>query len=141
MAGAPPEIPEPVTSSLAWLKDVWVPTLTALITAGLAYLGVLITTRQSAKKDKEEYDERLEQVSEKGRLDRIQADTAHSDSLTRRFQSLMDGYENRIKDLTDELTTLRAEVRDLRAALAGQIRETRSLRADLKGALPADNEG
>ena len=39
------------------------------------------------------------------------------DSITRHFETLIDGYEKRVKDLTDEVEALRREVRDLRQAL------------------------
>ena len=39
------------------------------------------------------------------------------DSITRHFETLIDGYEKRVKDLTDEVEALRKEVQSLRQAL------------------------
>lgn len=39
------------------------------------------------------------------------------DAVTRRFQTLIDGYEARVKDLMDEIHSLREEVRRLRQVL------------------------
>lgn len=46
-----------------------------------------------------------------------EGDALRLDSITRHFQALIDGYEARVKDLTDEVEALRAEVQALRRAL------------------------
>lgn len=46
-----------------------------------------------------------------------EGDAIRLDSITRHFQALIDGYEARVKDLTDEVEALRAEVQSLRQAL------------------------
>lgn len=50
---------------------------------------------------------------------KLDADAAASklDSMTRHFQALIDGYEARVKDLTDEIDALRVEIKELRQAL------------------------
>lgn len=40
------------------------------------------------------------------------------DAITRRFQTLIDGYEARVRDLMEEIHSLREEVRQLRKVLA-----------------------
>ena len=42
---------------------------------------------------------------------------AHADDLSRRFKVLMDGYESRIRDLTDEVTNLRERIDELSSQL------------------------
>jgi hypothetical protein len=42
---------------------------------------------------------------------------AEIDAITKRFQTLIDGYEQRVKDLTSEVKLLREEVVALRKAL------------------------
>jgi hypothetical protein len=147
VAGPLSQFPEPAEGLFSWLKDVWVPTLIAVITGGLALVGVFASNRVSSRKDAADHEDRLNAAEDKERLDRIQADAAHSDSLTRRFQSLMDGYESRIKDLTDEVSGLRGEVRSLRQALDKQVRTCagcplfRSLQQEVTDARPADFPG
>lgn len=122
MAGPLSQLPEPATGIFSWFKDVWAPTLIAVITGGLALVGVIASNRVTSQKNAAEQRERDENDDERERLDRIQADVAHSDSLTRRFQALMDGYEDRIKDLTTEVTGLRGEVKALREQISRQLR-------------------
>ena len=45
------------------------------------------------------------------------SEVAAADGLTRRFQVLMDGYEIRIRDLTNEVSRLRSEVERLACVL------------------------
>ena len=45
------------------------------------------------------------------------ADATALDSITKSFHTMIDGYEQRIADLTAEVTALRDEVRELRQAL------------------------
>ena len=47
----------------------------------------------------------------------IGAETAKLDGITRHFQALIDGYESRLKDLTEEIEALRDEIKELRQAL------------------------
>lgn len=46
-----------------------------------------------------------------------EGEAAKLDSITRHMAALIDGYEKRIDDLTQEVTALRAEIVDLRQAL------------------------
>jgi len=46
-----------------------------------------------------------------------ESDAIQMDSLTKHFQALIEGYELRVKDLTDEIEQLRTEVKSLRKAL------------------------
>lgn len=46
-----------------------------------------------------------------------EADAVALNSITSSFQTLIDGYERRIEDLTHEVSALREEVKDLRRAL------------------------
>jgi hypothetical protein len=46
-----------------------------------------------------------------------EADAMAIDSVTASFKALIDGYERRIEDLTEEVVSLRKEVKALRQAL------------------------
>lgn len=46
-----------------------------------------------------------------------EADKTALDSITSSFQTLIDGYEKRIEDLTAEVGALREEIKELRKAL------------------------
>lgn len=48
----------------------------------------------------------------------VAADAATADGMTKRFIAILDGYERRVKDLTEEVTNLRAEVRENRDEIA-----------------------
>lgn len=54
--------------------------------------------------------------AEANKLD-SEGDAAKLDSITRHMAALIDGYEKRIDDLTQEVTALRAEIVELRQAL------------------------
>ena len=54
------------------------------------------------------------------RRKKFKASAEETDAITRRFQLLLDNYERRIKDLTDEVHGLRQEVAELRAALGAR---------------------
>lgn len=49
------------------------------------------------------------------------AEMTAADGLTRRFQVLMDGYEIRIRDLTNEVSRLRSEVERLAGVLTNGV--------------------
>jgi hypothetical protein len=60
--------------------------------------------------------EEQDRVAIKHRQERLD-DAAIIDALTRRFQTLIEGYEKRIADLTAEVKLLRTEVINLHARL------------------------
>jgi hypothetical protein len=114
-AAAPHLEPQAVQTFGSWLKDFLTPVLPPAITGYLGY---------AAAKHKIRSDERL--ADQKQRVDDkkeiIAADAAQTDSMTRRFEALMDGYETRIHDLTHEVHQLREEVKSLRKALDQRTR-------------------
>lgn len=61
----------------------------------------------------------------------LAANQAQADSLTDRFQTLMDGYEIRIKDLTEEVKTLRNENRSLTTEVRALHTEMAKLRRSI----------
>lgn len=74
-----------------------------VLVAILGYLGKRAISREARDKD---------------RLAQQQSyDQAQASSVTERLKTLMEGYENRIKDLTFEVTGLRDEVKKVRQAL------------------------
>lgn len=83
----------------------------------------LLRLRYNRKTQNELNVQKEKEQAETDRKDQIDSDTARADSMTRRFVSLMDGYENRIKDLTEEVMALRDEVKNLRKALDMQMRK------------------
>ena len=100
-----------------WVKDLVTPVLVSSVTAVIGFITARLTLRREEKKDMAEAENRARELAEVERKDRIEADTAQADSMTRRFQALMDGYEARIEDLMDEVQHLRDEVKSLRKAL------------------------
>lgn len=95
---------EMLTSTGALLSGIG-----ALVGALGAWVTIRYTKRSSAdaRVVKQARDER----------EKIAVKAAEIDAITRRFETLIDGYENRITDLTAEVTALRKEVADLRKAL------------------------
>ena len=90
------------------------------IPALLTGLGSWIASQRVARSN--------ERVAERKRADdiedrRISDNRANAEDLTRRFRTLMDSYEARIKDLTEEVTTLRVEIAQLRHEI--RVREDR----------------
>src|SRR5574337_2025573 len=55
---------------------------------------------------------------------RAEAMKALSDMFDAKTKTLIDGYEKRVSDLTDEIHNLRAEIISLRQALDAKTRET-----------------
>src|ERR1700741_5490463 len=64
--------------------------------------------------------ERIEQIRREDAAARLRETqfSAQADDMTERFRVLMDGYEVRIRDLTDEVTSLRNAVSALLVLLA-----------------------
>jgi predicted nucleic acid-binding Zn-ribbon protein len=90
----------------------------AILTLG----GMILKTAADHRREKADEGLRSRELSERVQKDQTDSDVAHADSMTRRFQALMDGYESRIKDLTNEVSALRDEVRNLRNSLDTQTR-------------------
>lgn len=84
---------------------------TAIITGCLALLGVLVTVGFRAIEGSRL---RAGQAEMEERKTEHQADVAQTADLTARFKALMDGYESRIQDLTNEIISLRGEVRAIK---------------------------
>jgi chromosome segregation ATPase len=53
-------------------------------------------------------------------------------AIDARIKNLIDGYEGRVKDLTEEVHALRDEVRNLRVALGTARVDRREMRADIQ---------
>ena len=107
---------------MPWLKDVAWPAITAVGGAVGAFWLNVLRLRREERKDALEAEFTAKARAETDHKSQIEADVAQSDSLTRRFMALMDGYEHRIRDLTDEVIGLRAEVKNLRQSLDIQNR-------------------
>jgi cell division protein FtsB len=116
VSAAAPHV-EPQAAQSLWLqiKDFLTPFLPPAITGYLGY---------AAAKHKITSDERLadQKQQNEDKKEIIAVDAAQSDSMTRRFEALMDGYETRIHDLTQEVQQLREEVKSLRKALDQRAR-------------------
>lgn len=92
------------------LKDVLQP-LTGMVVGVLSYHGVKSQMRHSDR-------ERAAIAQSTADAAHLAADAATADSITRRFSVLMDSYEHRIADLTEEVQNLRSEVRQNRDEIA-----------------------
>ena len=55
------------------------------------------------------------------KLRQATADATFVDGLTRRFKLLMDGYEAHIKDLSEEVSQLRSEIKHLHSLLTDRV--------------------
>jgi len=88
-------------------KDWGAPTLAALI----ALFGVVYTQRSRGRQDREHH--AAEEAERLKTVDRTY-DIAATQDLTARFKALMDGYEARIIDLSNELKTIKLELREAR---------------------------
>jgi hypothetical protein len=54
------------------------------------------------------------------RKERVDGVNSNAEDMTERFRILMDGYENRIEDLTSDINSLRSEVASLRSELSSR---------------------
>lgn len=104
---------DPATSqtAMAWLTSWLAPVGVPLFTAFFGYWAA----HRRASVDKQISDQRLV-------VDQATADAAQSDALNRRIEVLMNGYEKRIADLTEEVHHLREEVSKLRTELEKRTR-------------------
>lgn len=71
------------------------------------------------------------------RKDKAETDKLLSDTLDTHIKTLLGGYDMRVKDLTDEVHTLRGEVVNLRQALDASRVEMRSSSCILRGGCEA----
>ena len=90
-------------------KDVLNPAIGLIV----GVFGMHLTRSQLARGAQE----KVEAARTAATAAHMAADVATADSLTRRFQLLMDGYERRIDDLTAQVENLSAEVVKLREEL------------------------
>jgi hypothetical protein len=103
---------------LTWLKDLSLPALTGVAGIVLTYLRFRYERKTAQFEEELHAQERKDAV----RVAQDKLNNDQSDGITLRFMTLMDGYERRIKDLIEEVTGLRGEVRGLRAALDERTR-------------------
>jgi len=84
----------------AWAKDIIGPLIAGIVGLG----GGLLTNLSRMKSDsiKRETDHEVAQIS---------FDQAQMNTITERFKTLLDGYEKRIADLTNEVEHLREQLR------------------------------
>ena len=126
-----------------WLKD----NTTAPVASLLSGLGVFVLTvtryAYNARRDQIKDESDAKDKKEADHKEQMDADRTTADSMTKRFQALMDGYEGRIRDLTEEVTGLRIEVKNLRKALDQRTRAcmTCVVYQRLQGANGLTNEG
>ena len=96
-------------SSVPWLDQI-VDSVGGLLygaAIGIGAIGGVMAAHFKAKADKKTFD--------------IQTSAAEIDAITKRFEALIDGYERRVLDLTNEVHALRGEVVALRKALDARI--------------------
>lgn len=99
---SPPEIE-------AWSH--WVTAIAPILTSGIGALaGWLLGRRERLAK--------IQSMETQHRKDAEEETGVIIDAITRRFQTLIDGYESRVRDLMEEIHSLREEVRQLRQVLA-----------------------
>jgi chromosome segregation ATPase len=102
---------DPIGAVVKDFAPIWGP-----ITGGL--FGYFIARIQ--RQDKAAADAKVQAATDK--KDMLANEVAISEATNRRFQTLMDGYEQRIGDLTSEVHALREEVKSLRKALDARSR-------------------
>jgi hypothetical protein len=110
----PTPSPDAVMSVEQVVKDfapIWGP-----IVGGLFGWFAARSSRSSA----EAKEAKAERASDQ--KERLANEVAIAESTNKRFQTLMDGYEQRIGDLTNEVHGLREEVKSLRKALDERAR-------------------
>ena len=94
--------------------EAWSHWLTAVAQLGTTALGALtgwwLGRRERLAK--------IAQIEQQHRKAVEEETAAVIDAITRRFQTLIDGYEARVKDLMAEIHSLREEVKGLRQVLA-----------------------
>lgn len=99
---SPPEIE-------AWSH--WVTAIASILTSGIgAFAGWWLGRRERLAK--------IQSMETQHRKDAEEETGVIIDAITRRFQTLIDGYESRVRDLMEEIHSLREEVRQLRQVLA-----------------------
>lgn len=86
----------------------------AIVTAGLALVGVALTLFIKGRESKSD---RVFKKDEEDRKAEHQLDIAQTVDLTARFKALMEGYEGRIKDLNGDIVSMRGELRQLKQQL------------------------
>jgi hypothetical protein len=95
------------------LKD-WVP---ALIAGVFALTGIWVSTRSKRGAELRgrmaERERAEKQEATAMREAELSSTVSQSQDLTQRFRTLMEGYENRIKDMTTELAVMKGEQRAL----------------------------
>jgi hypothetical protein len=93
-------------------KD-WMPTIIGGLFSLIALLITLMNKR-SAEQRTTDRDHEKTQRSEIERLREVEIanEASHAQDLTVRFRNLMEGYENRIKDLSSELTTTKGDLKE-----------------------------
>lgn len=91
---------------LPW-KDMTAPIIAGLF-AMLAGALAMFNKRQEKRQDKHDADE-------KDQRDRVRVlETTQTEDLTNRLRILMEGYENRIRELSAELIAVKDELREAR---------------------------
>jgi hypothetical protein len=94
-----------------------IPYLPTILPALVAALASWIAAQRMARSN-----EKIASVkrADDDRKERVDHSNHTAEDLTARFRLLMDGYANRVKDLTDEVEALRSTVEALKEELAHQ---------------------
>jgi septal ring factor EnvC (AmiA/AmiB activator) len=102
-------------ADLSLLKDIGIPVLTCIVGA----LGTILAVRSRERSDANLQEVQRASVKMTTQVARDQArmtyDASTAQTLTERFKALMDGYEARINDLTQDIKEQRIRVRTLEA--------------------------
>lgn len=112
---------------------LWVIAPSALTGLG-GWAGCHYTARMNVRIAREARQQQVEAAEKTREEKQDAADQAQADNLTQRFQTLMDGYEVRIKDLTGEVQILREENRNLTSEVRLLHKEITRLRESIDNA-------
>ncbi len=100
-------------ATIAWrdLTPVLVPAITAMY---VVHVTVLSTRIENRRKADAAHAKEVRDIAEREERAEAAEASAAAAGFTERFRALMDGYEARAEDLTNEITALKGELRDFR---------------------------
>ena len=105
------------TDFLQAFKELWLPMGSLILTTGVGYYTGRMRVLAQEALAHEQREKNRAAARKDEQLQLRQENAAQLEAQNRRMELLNDGYENRIKDLTEEVHGLREEVKSLRQAL------------------------